>query len=95
MYNNYRGGYWHTGSEPEIECEDDLSTTVDATFEADLQSCVLLHSIWERAGNWFSMNHRCCGRGSVGKEIDSVVGTHTFFPNCDTHILCYQNKAQK
>ena len=31
-------GYWHPCSEPEIECKD-LSTTADATFEADPYMC--------------------------------------------------------
>ena len=35
---NKHSGYWHTVSEPEIECKEDFSTTADATFEDDLQS---------------------------------------------------------
>ena len=35
---NHHSGYWHTEPEPEIEFENNLPTTADATFETCLQS---------------------------------------------------------
>ena len=36
---NVQSGYWHQGSEPEIESKDDLSTNTDDTSEPDPHIC--------------------------------------------------------
>ena len=64
----YRSCYWHLGSEPEIECKDDLSIPADAIFKAD-PYFYNVEINW--AGNLFAVNPSWCERGSEEQEDDA------------------------
>ena len=67
-----QSGYWNPGSEPEMECKDNLSSSTDATFESNLYFCKeYLQRNWLWAGNWFNVNPSWCEGGSEEQEDDS------------------------